>query len=126
MRSHVLTHEDQSWLAHEEAQLSIDVEETTKALIVRTIIAGVAPEHLEVHVTPDILTIRGERKRPKTDDESVTHVQECYWGTFSRSLILPHPINPDDAEVSFSYGILTVTLKKSEMEKTFTGNALTS
>lgn len=126
--AHQPTHktDSSSWLGKREAQLSVDVIESPTTITIRSVIAGVDSTNLHVHLTPDVLTIRGERQAPDTKPDELIHLSECYWGIFSRSIVLPHPINPDTASVAFTQGILTVHLKKTEMEKSFSGDQLTT
>lgn len=95
-----------------EGRLTVDVYETTKEIVVKSTIAGVDKENLDIEVTSDSITIRGIREK----DEKVTtdsyFYQECYWGVFSRSIILPTEIDPDKAKASLKNGILTVRLPK--------------
>lgn len=102
------------WLSPLEGQLSVDVIETDKDVIVRSAIAGVKAEDLDVNVTQDTMTIRGKRENSCHAEETGTiHVQECYWGNFSRSIVLPCHVRPDEAEAMIKNGILTVTVKKA-------------
>ncbi len=104
------------WFSHTEGQLSIDVMETAGEIVVRSAIAGVAAEDLDISVTADTVTIRGKRSHGCVEQSDQTaHVRECYWGAFSRSVVLPVHIRPEDADATLKNGILTVTLKKVEM-----------
>lgn len=97
-----------------EGQLAVDVLETPSHIVVRAAIAGVGKEDLDISVTTDTLTIRGARDLEETDSV-VSHVRECYWGDFSRSVVLPARITPDQTTAELSNGILTIRLKKAEM-----------
>ena len=70
-----------------EGQLAIDVYQTEDEIIVKTPIAGVRAEDLDISVTDDVMTVKGERKQDEKIEESNYLVQECYWGSFSRSSI---------------------------------------
>ncbi|HEY4525954.1 MAG TPA: Hsp20/alpha crystallin family protein [Candidatus Paceibacterota bacterium] len=95
-----------------EGQLTIDVYQTPEDIVVESAIAGVKPEDIDIDVTSDSVTIRGARGREhKVKDEDYFY-QECYWGRFSRSIILPQEIDPENATVLFKNGILTVHLPK--------------
>lgn len=96
----------------EEGQLAVDVIETRDIIIIRSAIAGVSPERLQIHTTNDVVTIRGEREIPPLQDDATVHFHECFWGPFSRSVILPHHVNPEGAVAEFEHGILTLTLPK--------------
>ncbi len=99
-------------LAATEGQLSLDVFQTENEIIVKAAIAGVQPEDVEIIVENDILTIRGERFNDETESYHDYLYQECYWGRFSRSIILPHDIDADNITAVIKNGILKITLPK--------------
>ena len=108
---------DSSWLSIPEGQLSIDVLETAHSIIVRSAIAGVRAKDIEITLNDDTLTIRGTRHQdtsPRRGEK--THIQECHWGTFSRSIILPASVSPQHIEATLKQGILTIILRKIEIE----------
>lgn len=106
------------WLSIPEGQLSVDVHETQSEVIVRSAIAGVLSKDLEIIVSNDTLTIRGTRhNESKTKKGSRTHIQECHWGVFSRSIILPSHVDPNKTKATLKRGVLTVVMKKIEMDK---------
>ena len=110
--------DDDMWSDGEpEGQLTVDVYQTPSDIIVESAIAGVDPEDIDVNVTADSISIRGARKREKTVREEDYIYQECYWGKFGRSIILPQEVDPDGANVKFKNGILTVTLPKTNKKK---------
>jgi HSP20 family protein len=99
-----------------EGQLSVDVVESHDEILVRSAIAGVEVGDLDITVTPDTVTIRGKREHGcETRDDEMVHVEECFWGAFSRSVVLPHAVRPENADASLKNGILTIRLKKAEM-----------
>ncbi len=100
-----------------EGQLTVDVYQTANDIIVESAIAGVAPDDIDVNVTADSISIRGSRKREKTVRDEDYLYQECYWGKFGRSIILPQEVDPEGAVVKFKNGILTVTLPKANKKK---------
>lgn len=107
---------DDTWFHDSEGQLSVDVIETDSEIIIQSAIAGVAAEDLDISVTSDTITIRGERLEECNErDEGIVHIKECYWGKFSRSVVLPHHVKPDEADAVLKNGILTITLNKAEM-----------
>jgi len=101
-----------------EGQLAIDVYQTEDEIIVKTPIAGVRAEDLDISVTDDILTIKGERKKDEKIEESEYLVQECYWGSFSRSYILPVAVDAENARASIKDGVLMVSVPKEAKAKT--------
>jgi HSP20 family protein len=100
-----------------EGQLSIDVFQTPTEIVVESTIAGVKPEDLDIDITNESVTIRGRRvKENKISDEDYFY-QECYWGKFSRSIILPQEVDAENAEASLKNGVLTVRLPKIDRQK---------
>ena len=87
--------ENDEWLEedYEEGQLSIDVYQTPEAIMVKSTIAGVKPKDIDIALNNDMLTIRGKREMEETIREENYLFKECYWGSFSRSIILPVPRN---------------------------------
>ncbi len=105
--------DDARWLPHEpEGQLSVDVFEANDAIIITAPIAGTKPEDLEVYVSNDLVTIRGRREDCTTHENRTYLYQECYWGGFSRSIILSVHVSSESAEAVLRNGVLTVTLRK--------------
>jgi HSP20 family protein len=100
-----------------EGQLTVDVYQTPNDIVVESAIAGVAPDDIDVNVTSDSIAIRGSRKREKNVRDEDYLYQECYWGKFGRSIILPQEVDPEGAVVKFKNGILTVTLPKANRKK---------
>lgn len=100
-----------------EGQLTIDVYQTENDIIIKSTIAGVKPEDLDVNINNDMVTIRGERKTEEEVNEESYYYQECYWGSFSRSVILPVDVIADKAEASMKNGILTIRLPKADANK---------
>ncbi|MCW1949709.1 MAG: Hsp20/alpha crystallin family protein [Candidatus Shapirobacteria bacterium] len=101
-----------------EGQLTIDVYQTDNDIVIKSTIAGVKPEDLDVSINNDMVTIRGERKNEEQVLEDSYYYQECYWGSFSRSVILPVDIIAEKAEASMKNGILTIRLPKADSNKT--------
>lgn len=97
-----------------EGQLTIDVYQTDNDIVIKSTIAGVKPEDLDVNINNDMVTIRGERKNEEEVPEENYYYQECYWGNFSRSVILPVDVISDKSEASMKNGILTIRLPKAD------------
>ena len=100
-----------------EGQLTVDIYQTPSDIVIESAIAGVKPDDIDINVSNDSITIRGERKRENQVREQDYFYQECYWGRFSRSVILPQEVNPEEASVNFKNGILTVRLPKLNRKK---------
>ena len=82
-----------------------------------SIIAGVDPKALEVAIAEDVVTIRGERVDDSVVERENYYVQECYWGAFSRSIIMPVSVNADKAEASLKNGVLSISIPKVIQDK---------
>jgi len=101
-----------------EGQLTIDVYQTDNDIVIKSTIAGVKPEDLDVSINNDMVSIRGERKNEEMVSDENYYYQECYWGNFSRSVILPVDVLSDKSEASMKNGILTIRLPKADNTKT--------
>ena len=95
-----------------DGQLAIDVYEQGHSIVVEAPIAGVNSDDIDIHITNESLTIRGKRHRAHTVKDKDYLFQECYWGRFSRSLILPEEIDADRSEATIKNGVLRVTMPK--------------
>lgn len=108
---------NENWITPDEGQLSVDVIETNDKVMIRAAIAGVKPEDLHVYIAEDVVTIRGNRELEREEEIGATyHFRECYWGGFSRTIVLPAHIRPDNSEALMKNGVLTITLPKATVE----------
>jgi len=96
----------------EEGELTVDIYDRGDAIVIQSTVAGVKPEDLDVSITNDSVTIRGRRERLEEITEDRYYYKELFWGTFSRSIILPEEIDDDAAEASLKNGLLTLRLPK--------------
>ncbi len=100
-----------------EAELTVDVYETPTDIVIRTMVAGVRPEDLDISITRDMVVIRGERQTERTvTDEDYFH-RELFWGAFARSIVLPKEIEVEEAEATERHGLLTIRLPKIDKNK---------
>lgn len=109
--------EEGGWVADQEGQLTIDVYQTDSDIVIKSTIAGVKPEDLDIQINNDMVTIRGERRKEDEVREEDYYYQECYWGAFSRSIILPVDVEANKSEAIMKNGILTIKLPKAETAK---------
>lgn len=115
----VLPHTDpadksMNWYSGEyEGQLSVDVYQTEDSLVVRSTIAGVKLEDLEITLNDDVITIRGKRFQEHEVPKEDYFYQECYWGGFSRSIVLPMEVKSAEARASLKNGVLMIVLPKA-------------
>jgi HSP20 family protein len=100
-----------------EGALTIDVYQTENDIVIVSTIAGVTAKDLDVSITNDMVTISGERKNPTTIKQDNYFYQECYWGPFSRSVILPIDVDAEKSTAELKDGVLKITLPKSEKVK---------
>lgn len=112
--------EQETWSPDEEGQLAIDVYQTENDIVIKSTIAGVKSENIDVTITSDMITIKGIRQKDESVSQENYYYQELYWGPFSRSIILPIDIDSDKARASMKNGILTIRLPKIEKLKTKT------
>jgi len=109
-----------AWEESEEdfpGQLAVDVYETDEKLIVKARTAGVNKEDLDVSISDGILTISGTLSSGDDTDATNWHIQECYWGEFSRTLALPVPVKEDEVEAVLKDGVLTISFSKIKQEQ---------
>lgn len=99
-----------------EGQLAIDIYQTETDLVIQSAIAGVKPDSLDITMEKDVITIRGSREKP-FEESGDFFTQECFWGPFSREIILPAEIDPNKARAEMKEGILTIRIPKMLREK---------
>ncbi|KKU15358.1 hypothetical protein A3A20_01735 [Candidatus Wolfebacteria bacterium RIFCSPLOWO2_01_FULL_45_19] len=101
-----------------EGQLTVDIYQTLDEIVIQSTVAGVRPEDLDIQITPESVTIRGMRQREEEVRDQDYFYQECYWGRFSRSVILPQEIDAEKAAASLKNGVLIIRLPKLNRQKT--------
>ncbi|MDO8482598.1 MAG: Hsp20/alpha crystallin family protein [bacterium] len=111
--------EKESWIEEEseEGQLTVDVYQTANDIVIKTMIAGVKPEDLDISITRDMVTIKGSREETREVDEGDYFTKELYWGTFSRTILLPQEIEVEAAEALEKHGLLIIKLPKVDKSK---------
>ena len=100
-----------------EGQLLIDVYHDEKNIYIKSTIAGVKPDDLDISLNNDMLTIRGTRVGEVDLENTDYFYQECYWGGFSRSIILPVEVKHDKISATMKNGVLTITLPKANKKR---------
>lgn len=110
-----LQEEPQSWNdddSDQEGELPIDMYQTRDAIVIRALVAGVSPDDLNISITRDMVTLKGQREEvQEVPDEDYFH-RELFWGSFSRAIVLPEEIVIDEAEAKERHGLLEITLPK--------------
>lgn len=95
-----------------EGELTVDVYQTENHIIIQTMVAGVSSDNLTVSVTREMITIKGHREAPSEATEDNYFYQELYWGSFSRTILLPAEIETEEVEATEKHGLLTIKLPK--------------
>lgn len=98
-------------------ELAVDVYQTPDAIVVKAFIAGVQPNSIDISITREMVTISGSRHDERESEEDDYFQRELYWGSFSRTIILPEEIDVDLAEASEKHGILAIRLPKINKKK---------
>jgi HSP20 family molecular chaperone IbpA len=96
----------------EMGELSVDVYQTPTHIVIKAMIAGVRPDDLDVSITRDMVTIRGKRERHTEGTSGDYFFQELYWGSFSRTIVLPQEVDMEGAEANEKHGLLMIKLPK--------------
>ncbi len=101
---------------------SIDMYQTNNDVVVKAALPGINPDDVNINVSADVLTLKGNYKQEDEIKDAQYHIREHRHGMFERSIMLPSSIQPDKARAEFDKGILTITLPKTESVKTKTVN----
>ncbi len=108
-----------NWVSNEpeEGELSVDVFQNQNEIVIKTMVAGVRPEDLDVSISRDMVTIKGKRESERTIADDDYFHRELYWGTFSRTIVLPQEIDVDAAEAIEKHGLLIIKLPKLDKNR---------
>lgn len=101
----------------EEGQLSVDMYETDKEIILEAMVAGVRPDDLQLTIARDHVIIRGKREPNTQIEDSGYFIKELYWGSFSRTVTLPHEIIIEEADAVEKHGLLILRLPKLDKDR---------
>ena len=110
---------EEDWVSDtpEEGELSVDVFQNQNEIIIKAMVAGVKPEDLDIAITRDMVTIKGTREESHEVADEDFFVKELYWGSFSRTILLPVEVQADEADASEKHGLLTIRLPKIDKGK---------
>ncbi len=101
----------------QEGELPVDMYQTNDAIIIRALVAGVSPNDLDIAITRDMVTIRGMREElQEAPDDNYFH-RELFWGSFSRTLLLPEEVIIDEADAQEKHGLLEIRLPKLDKNR---------
>ncbi|MDD4989189.1 MAG: Hsp20/alpha crystallin family protein, partial [Candidatus Pacebacteria bacterium] len=93
-------------------QLAVDVHQTPEEIVIKTMVAGVRPEDLDINITRDMVTIKGKREGERGISDENYFSKELYWGSFSRTILLPQEVEPEESEAIEKHGLLIIKLPK--------------
>jgi HSP20 family protein len=104
---------------------AVDMYQTDNEVVVKAALPGIKAEEVQINITGDVLSLKGEVKQNEEVKEKAYHIREQRWGAFERTLVLPANVIADKARADFENGILTITLPKAEEAKPKTINIKT-
>ena len=104
---------------HEDTggELAVDVYQSGDAIVVKALIAGVQPNTIDINLSREMVTISGSRQEERETEEDNYFQRELYWGSFSRTILLPEEVDVDLAEASEKHGVLMIRLPKINKKK---------
>lgn len=110
--------ENDDWFSESgyDGQLAVDVYQTADTIVIKSPIAGVAAEDIDISVNGDVVTIRGRRQQGEKIADKDYLFQECYWGGFSRSIILPADVQTEKVIAEMKNGVLIVRMPKAKAQ----------
>jgi len=110
---------EREWIEEEgnEGQLTVDVFQNPNEIIIKSMVAGVKPEDLDISITRDMVTIKGKREGERVTNEEDYFHRELYWGSFSRTILLPTEIDVEESEAVEKHGLLIIRLPKINKDK---------
>lgn len=101
----------------QDGELPVDMYQTSDEIVIRALVAGVSPDELEIQITRDMVTIRGVREEIKETHEDGYYHRELFWGSFSRTLLLPEEVAIDEADAQEKHGLLEIKLPKLDKNR---------
>jgi HSP20 family molecular chaperone IbpA len=108
---------DQAEPTQQEGELPVDMYQTNDAIIIKALVAGVSPTDLDISITRDMVTIKGIREEyQETNDDNYFH-RELFWGSFTRTLVLPEEVVIDEAVAQEKHGLLEIRLPKLDKHR---------
>lgn len=106
--------ENKNNIFDQDGELVVDVYETGSDFVVLAAIAGIQIKDVDISLEKDMIIIKGNRQDPYTASDKKYFHQECYWGPFSRKIVLPENINIASAQAEMDKGVLTIKIPKNE------------
>jgi HSP20 family protein len=107
----------EEWVEDAEGELPVDVYQTPTEIVVKTLVAGVRPDDLDISITRDMVIIKGKREESRSVETDDFFHRELYWGSFSRTIVLPQEIEVEEAEAIEKHGLLIIRLPKIDKNR---------
>lgn len=101
----------------QEGELPVDMYQTDDAIVIRALVAGVTPNDLDIAITRDMVTIKGFREELQEAHDSNYYHRELFWGSFSRTILLPEEVIIDEADAQEKHGLLEIRLPKLDKNR---------
>lgn len=101
----------------QEGELPVDMYQTPDSIVIRALVAGVTPDDLDIAITRDMVTIRGRREETREAPDQDYFHRELFWGSFTRTLLLPEEVLIDEAEAKEKHGFLEIILPKVDKDR---------
>jgi len=101
----------------QEGELPVDMYHTGDSIVIRALVAGVSPEDLDIAITRDMVTIKGRRQEIQEAADDDYYHRELFWGSFTRTLLLPEEVLIDEAEAKEKHGLLEIKLPKVDKDR---------
>ena len=111
--------EKEEWMEEsvEEGQLTVDVYQTQNDIVIKTIVAGLRPEDLDISISRDMVAIHGKREEVREAGDDDYYHRELYWGSFARTILLPEEVDVEASEATERHGLLTIRLPKVDKRR---------
>src|SRR3989344_2329722 len=110
--AHINTRDENGQAEEPQGELAVDIYQSPAAIVVKALVAGVQPTSIDISLTREMLTISGVREDEREVEEDNYFQRELYWGSFSRTILLPEEVEVDMAEATEKHGILMIRLPK--------------
>lgn len=101
----------------QEGELPVDMYQTKDAIVIRALVAGVSPEDLDISITRDMVTLKGMREEYQESEDDDYYHRELFWGSFTRTLLLPEEVVIDEADAQEKHGLLEIRLPKLDKNR---------
>lgn len=101
----------------QEGELPVDMYQTDESIVIRALVAGVLPNDLDIAITRDMVTVRGVREEMQEAHDSNYYHRELFWGSFSRTILLPEEVIIDEADAQEKHGLLEIRLPKLDKNR---------